>query len=51
MTFYTDIRAALARRAAYRRTVSELRNLPIDVRLDLDIAGIEDRVARQAVYG
>lgn len=39
------------RRIAYRRTVSELRSLPLDVRLDLDIAGIEDKVASRAIYG
>ncbi|MGR3495314.1 hypothetical protein [Citreimonas sp.] len=51
MTMFTDLRARMARRARYRQTVYELRRLPIDVKLDLDIAGIEDRVARQAVYG
>jgi hypothetical protein len=51
MTLFTDIRSRLARRARYTRTVSELRRLPLDVKLDLDIAGIEDRVARRAVYG
>ena len=29
----------------------ELRRLPLAVRIDLDIAGIEDKVAARAVYG
>ncbi|SDY27153.1 hypothetical protein [Citreimonas salinaria] len=51
MTFISNLRARMARRARYRQTVYELRKLPLDIKLDLDIAGIEDRVARQAVYG
>ncbi len=41
----------LGKHAAYRRTLRELRALPLDVALDLDIAGAEKRVARRAVYG
>ncbi|SFD80371.1 hypothetical protein [Roseivivax sediminis] len=41
----------LGKRAAYRRTLRELRALPLDTRLDLDIAGAEKSVARRAVYG
>lgn len=51
MTFLTDIRTSLARHAAYRTTLRELRALPIETRIDLDIAGIEPQVARNAVYG
>ena len=49
--FISTLRSELARRAAYSNTLRELRALPIETRIDLDIAGIEDRVARQAVYG
>ena len=49
--FMHSLRARLQRRAAYSTTLHELRALPMDLRIDLDIAGIEDKVARQAVYG
>ena len=45
----TNIRGRMARRAAYRRTLAELRSLPMDTRLDLDIAGVEDQDARNFV--
>lgn len=51
MSMIADLRARMARRARYRQTVYELRKLPLDIKLDLDIAGIEERVARRAVYG
>ncbi len=53
MTMILDqIRSAAARRAAYARTVRELRALPLDVALDLDIyPGDAERLARRAVYG
>ena len=51
MNFLTDLRTRLSRRAAYRATLAELRALPLDVRLDLDIAGAERGVAHRAVYG
>jgi hypothetical protein len=39
-------------RAAYRRTLSELRSMPIDVALDLDIDRANAaRIAHKAVYG
>ncbi|MCR8725245.1 hypothetical protein [Frigidibacter sp. ROC022] len=52
MTFFNDLRSAVAKRAAYARTVREIRSLPLDVALDLDIYR-EDapRIARRAVYG
>lgn len=38
--------------AAYRRTLRELRALPIDTRLDLDIYSDEiPEIAEKAVYG
>ncbi|MEO0917637.1 MAG: hypothetical protein AAFY31_11760 [Pseudomonadota bacterium] len=42
----------LRKRQAYYRTVNELRKLPTDVALDLDIyPGDAERLARRAVYG
>lgn len=42
----------LKKRRDYRRTMNELRRLPLDVALDLDIyRGDADRIARRAVYG
>ncbi|MEM7718966.1 MAG: hypothetical protein AAF222_07165 [Pseudomonadota bacterium] len=42
----------LKKRQAYYRTLNELRNLPTDVALDLDIyPGDARRLARRAVYG
>jgi len=38
--------------AAYRRTLRELRSLPLDTRLDLDICRDEiPEIAQKAVYG
>ncbi len=52
MTILQDLRTAMRKRAAYSRTVSALRAMPLDVALDLDIFR-EDapRIARRAVYG
>ena len=42
----------LNKQIAYRRTVNELRNLPLDTALDLDIfPGDADKIARRAVWG
>jgi len=42
----------LKKRALYRQTVRELRSLPLDVALDLDIySGDAEKIARHAVYG
>lgn len=53
MTAYLDrLRTALRKRAEYRQTVRELRALPLDVALDLDIyPGDAERIAARAVYG
>jgi uncharacterized protein YjiS (DUF1127 family) len=56
MTDMTDlmsrIREIAARRARYHRTVAELRAMPLDVALDLDIhQGDAERIAARAVYG
>jgi hypothetical protein len=46
------LRQTLRDRAAYRKTVREIRSLPIDIALDLDIyPGDAEPIARQAVYG
>ncbi|MCC1493358.1 glyceraldehyde-3-phosphate dehydrogenase [Cognatishimia sp. F0-27] len=50
MSFQT-IRKTFAQRTAYRSTLEELRSLPMSTRIDLDIAGREEQVARRAVYG
>lgn len=42
----------LKKRATYHRTVRELRSLPLDTALDLDIfPGDAEKIARRAVYG
>jgi len=52
MTVFTKLRAAVQKRVAYIRTRNELRALPLDVALDLDIyRGDADQIARTAVYG
>ena len=43
---------AVRARAAYRRTVSEIRRMPLDVALDLGLDPTDaTRIAHQAVYG
>jgi uncharacterized protein YjiS (DUF1127 family) len=52
MRTFSEFRAVLRNRAAYRRTISELKRLPLDARLDLDIYDAEiPAIARRAVYG
>ena len=52
MSIVTDVRGALAKRRLYNRTVRELRAMPLDVALDLDIDRADARAtARRAVYG
>jgi hypothetical protein len=48
----SQMQDAVRARAAYRRTVSEINNMPLDVALDLDIdRAAAARIARKAVYG
>jgi len=48
----TRIREIAARRARYNRTVAELRAMPRDVALDLDLDPADaKRIAARAVYG
>ncbi|MFQ6548273.1 hypothetical protein AADZ90_009965 [Aestuariibius sp. 2305UL40-4] len=52
MTILETIKDQARKRAAYRRTVAEIRALPLDVALDLDIyRGDAERIAKKAVYG
>ena len=42
----------LNKRAAYNRTVREIKNMPLDVALDLGIyQGDAEKIAHRAVYG
>ena len=48
----STFRERLEKRAQYRRTVRELRAMPLDVALDLDLyPGDAERIAAGAVYG
>ncbi len=48
----TRMNDAARARAAYRRTLSELRRMPLDVALDLDIdKSNAATIAHRAVYG
>ncbi|ETX16479.1 glyceraldehyde-3-phosphate dehydrogenase [Roseivivax halodurans JCM 10272] len=49
--FFSTLNARLQKHSSYRRTLRELRGLPMETRIDLDMAGIEKDVARRAVYG
>ncbi len=52
MTIFENIADRARKRALYNRTVSELKSLPTDVALDLDIyKGDAEKIARRAVYG
>ena len=52
MSIVTSVRGALTKRRLYNRTVRELRAMPLDVALDLDLARSEAaRTARAAIYG
>jgi uncharacterized protein YjiS (DUF1127 family) len=51
-TFFNDVRDSLRKRAAYRRTVAELRDMPSNIAVDLGIyQGDAEVMARKAVYG
>ncbi len=52
MTFFETLADRVKKRARYRQTVAELKSLPTDVALDLDIyKGDAERIAHRAVYG
>ena len=51
MTF-VSLLARARRWAAYRRTVAELRAMPLDTALDLDLYhGDAEKIAARAIYG
>ncbi len=51
-TLLSQIQDRLRKRAAYRRTVAELRAMPLDVAIDLDMdPSAAEQVAAEAVYG
>lgn len=52
MTLFTSLRDSLRKRAAYRRTLRDLRDLSPRVAADIGLstAGAE-RLARKAIYG
>ena len=39
--FFSTLNTRLQKHSSYRRTLRELRGLPLETRLDLDMAGIE----------
>ena len=52
MSLITSLRAAASKRAAYRRTLFELRGIPASLAEDVAIfPGDARRLAREAVYG
>ncbi len=52
MTLFTQLRAAVRKRAAYARTLHELRGIPEALAEDTGIyPGDARRLARKAVYG
>ena len=52
ISFVATVTEAARKRAAYRRTVTELENLPTNVAMDLNIdRGDVKRIAHRAVYG
>ncbi|TNC71410.1 hypothetical protein [Rubellimicrobium roseum] len=52
MSLITHLRSAMGKRAAYRRTLQELRGIPAHLADDLNIQpGDVERLAHQAVYG
>lgn len=52
MTFFETLADRARKRATYRKTVAELKALPTDTALDLDIyKGDAEKIAYRAVYG
>ena len=50
--FMTRFRTAIERHRLYRDTIREIRRMPLDTALDLDLhRGDARRIARRAVYG
>ncbi|MEL6915097.1 MAG: hypothetical protein AAFP13_11400 [Pseudomonadota bacterium] len=52
LALLAHLNTQIEKRRAYNRTVAELKALPIDVALDLDLyQGDAERIAARAVYG
>ncbi|MEO0665799.1 MAG: hypothetical protein AAFY97_08700 [Pseudomonadota bacterium] len=52
MALFAHIQSRIDRRRAYNRTVAELKSMPLDVALDLNLyQGDAERIAAEAVYG
>ena len=52
MGIFENIRDRASKARAYSRTVKELRSLPLDTQLDLNIySGDIEKIAHKAVYG
>ena len=52
MALLTTLKSRIEKRRAYQRTVDEIKALPLNVALDLDIyPGDAERIASRAVYG
>lgn len=52
MTLLSSLQTRVAKHAEYRRTVKELRRMPLDVALDLNIhPGDAEKIAKKSVYG
>ncbi len=50
--FMSSVRDRLEKRAAFNRTVEEIRAMPLDVALDLNIFREDaEKIAFEAVYG
>ncbi|MCH2165743.1 MAG: hypothetical protein MK098_13990 [Marinovum sp.] len=51
-SFVSYLRDHISKRSAYRRTVEEIRSMPVNIALDLDIyPGDAERIAYRSVYG
>ncbi|MHA6323907.1 hypothetical protein [Roseivivax sp. CAU 1753] len=51
MAFFDTLNTRLRNHARYNRTLRQLEALPFGMKVDLDINGREEKVARNAVYG
>lgn len=52
MALLADLRTRIEKRRAYNRTVQEIKSMPLDVALDLDLyRGDAEIIAARAVYG
>ncbi|MBJ3763094.1 hypothetical protein ILP92_10090 [Maribius pontilimi] len=51
MTMIERLKDIISKRAQYNRTAGELRHLPLETQIDLDLNGRDtDAIARRAVY-